>query len=222
MRTVQGVACLLCSICSIAWALLGSSSASAAAWAESGDAGDLLATAQIPVGPDPLDSISGTIFTSVDKDMYRIKITDPATFSATVIAGGSLTDTQLFLFDAGGFGVYGNDDPVAANPLSMLPASHPLGPMAAGTYYLAISGPDNDPTTGGVEIFDDVNPGVQSAAGPAIDGWTQTVSVFGGTYTIQLTGAGFANGKSVPPLGPWGLALLTVALGVQGSRRLQT
>jgi len=163
-------------------------------WLEVGDADELLPTAQVTLGVDPLTSISGTIFTSLDKDLYRIKITDPATFSAVVIAGGTLTNSQLFLFDSAGLGVYANDDVTAVDPLSLLPAGHPSGPSVAGIYYLAISGSDNDPANGGVEIFTDIPTGVQipTIALP-LDGWTPTFSVYGGTYTIALTGAGFAT-----------------------------
>jgi hypothetical protein len=184
-----------------------------APWAESGDAGDLLPTAQVTLGVDPLTSISGTIFTSQDKDIYRIKIIDPATFSASVIAGGTLTDSQLFLFDSGGLGVYANDDVTAVDPLSELPAGHASGPSVAGIYYLAISGSDNDPTNAGAEIFTDDPTGVQiPVIALPLDGWTPTFSVFGGTYTIALTGAGYAQ---VPD--PSTALLATGSMGLLGS-----
>ena len=84
----------------------------------------------------------------------------------------------------------------------------------------------NDPTTLGVEIFDDVNPGVQTAAGGVVDGWSATFSVFGGTYQIDLTGAGFSNstggGGQLPALGGWGLALVAGLLAINGWRRLRS
>lgn len=164
----------------------------AAAWAEVGDAVDLL-PGQNTLGVGSLDLITGVIFTSQDKDMYRIRIDDPAIFSARVLAGGTLLDSQLFLFDSAGLGVYANDDVLAADPLSLLPSGDPAGPAAAGIYFLAISGRDNDPTAGALEVFSDGIPGVQTplVAAP-VDGWTIGFSEFGGTYTIELTGAGFA------------------------------
>jgi hypothetical protein len=223
MRTAIRLACSFCCV----WLLLGSSSAAAAGWPEIGDAGDLPPSAQDTFGNGSLDFISGTIFTSLDKDMYVIEITNPAAFSATVVAGGSLVDTQLFLFDAAESGVYGNDDPALIPQLSILPAGHAAGPVSPGIYYLVISGPDNDPTTGGGEIFDDINPGVQLAllAG-VVNGWTPTFSVFGGTYTIDLTGAGFSMStgepEGLPALGAWGLALVVVVLGIKGSKLLRS
>jgi hypothetical protein len=209
---------LVCRLCFVLLPVLIPSSSFALGWPESGDAGDLPATAQDTVGPPvSLDFISGTISTSLDKDMYKIEITNPLAFSATVVPGGSLIDSQLFLLNAAGSGVYANDDPILLFPDAILPAGHANGPVVAGTYYLAISGPDNDPTRVGGEIFDDINPGVQMAVlAGANDGWTNTFSVFGGTYTIDLTGAEFSNATGVPSLGAWGLALVAVVLGTRG------
>ena len=194
-------------------AILLGAPAGAAPWAEVGDAGDLPATAQIPNGLGSLDSITGVIFTSLDKDMYVIQITDPALFSATVLPAGTLLDPQLFLFDAAGVGVYGNDDD--GDPFSTLPAGDALSPTVAGTYHLAISGFDNDPTDGIVEIFVDVKLGVQAPAILApVAGWSPTFSVFGGSYEIALTGASFVGGEAVPVLQPWGMALLAAGLAL--------
>ncbi len=166
----------------------------AGAWAEINDAGDLPGTAQITLGVGSLDFITGEIFTSNDKDMYKISISDPATFSAIVIGGGSLLNSQLYLLDPLGSGVYGNDDITAVNQLSTLPAGDPNGPLAAGDYLLAISGYDNDPLSGAVETFTDNLLGVQTpTTAVVVNGWSPGVSTFGGTYTIALTGAEFAT-----------------------------
>ncbi len=198
------------------------SNASALGWPEVGDAGDLLPTAQDTVGNGSLDFVSGTIFTSIDKDMYRINIVDPINFSANVAVGGSLLDTQVFLFDSLGSGIYANDDPNGINQLSNLPAGLAAGPTVPGIYYIAISGPDNDPTTLGGEIFDDLNPGVQiPVLLGGISGWSPTVSVFGGIYQIDLVGAEFAT-AAVPSLGDWGFGLLILGLAAGSSRMLRT
>src|SRR5688572_3689924 len=98
--------------------VVGAEPSRAATMGESGDAGDLPGTAQTSAGVQPfgtpLDSITGTIASDSDQDMFAIFINDPASFSAsTNNAGTELTDdddTMLFLFDAGGVGVLGNDD----------------------------------------------------------------------------------------------------------------
>jgi len=67
----------------------------AALWTESGDAGELLSTAQVVLGSGPLDIIYGA-YGGEDADMYQIYISDAAGFSAYAFAA----DPQLFLFDA--------------------------------------------------------------------------------------------------------------------------
>lgn len=49
--------------------------------------------------------------------MYKIRITDAANFSATTEGStGTLSDTQLFLFDSNGNGVTMSDDTPAGWP----------------------------------------------------------------------------------------------------------
>jgi hypothetical protein len=81
-------------------------------------------------GPGALTSISGTVSSGTDADMYQIFISSPGTFSATTVGTpGTLTDTQLFLFDASGFGVYANDDATTAFTLrAHLPPGDPNSP----------------------------------------------------------------------------------------------
>src|SRR5262249_40796971 len=98
---------------------------------ETGDAGDLPATATRLFGPvgRPPDAITGTISTTTDVDMYLFYIEEPARFSATTFGtGGTLQDTQLFLFRADGRGVYANDDISLVNRYSTLPAGSSVSP----------------------------------------------------------------------------------------------
>lgn len=178
---------------------LGSSHAlAAAAWTESGDAGDLPGVAQNAAGPPSatLESITGTISPGNDADMFRICLTGAGTFSATTV-GGATFDTQLYLFDETGMGVYGHDDTPGQNLQATLPAGHALTPSTAGVYYLAISQFDNDPVSTGGLIFPSFpfSP-VYGPTGPggnaAVTGWTTNTSLQGGgAYTITLTGAVF-------------------------------
>ena len=81
---------------------------------EVGDAGDLRVTAN-DMGDSAVTEISGTLLDASDADLYRICLSDGASFSATTV-GLTAVDTQLFLFDADGYGVYANDDWVTRGP----------------------------------------------------------------------------------------------------------
>ena len=110
---------------------------------ETGDAGDSPGTAQIAAGSGPLTSILGQIDSSADDDIYRIRISDPASFSASTNNTGTQLsvdgDTILFLFDEFGFGIVANDDD--PEDIDSLKAALPAGSFSGppGTYLLAIS-----------------------------------------------------------------------------------
>ena len=90
-----------------------------------------------------MDAIDGGIGAGDDQDLYRVCLEGGGSFSATTV-GGTELDTQLFLFDAAGLGVYGNDDSQATRQ-STLPAGHALTPSAPGVYLLAVTPYDRDP-----------------------------------------------------------------------------
>ncbi|HEY9846749.1 MAG TPA: DVUA0089 family protein [Candidatus Caenarcaniphilales bacterium] len=129
-----------------------------------------------------------------DVDLFQITLTGGRTFSATT-EGMADFDTQLFLFDKNGLGVYARDD----NPTSLqstLPASHPLTPVVPEAYYLAIASFNNDPISSRGLIFDnDEFPPYNKVLGPIIPGSEKPLSGFndlgsgGGSYRIAITGA---------------------------------
>ena len=205
--------------------------AGAIPWTEVGDAGDLPATAQVPTGSGALSSIFGSIPSAgaADADMYRIHISTPLTFSATTVgtvglAGTQLENTELFLFNAAGIGVYGrDDDPGTAR--TTLPAGSLLGPLVPGDYFLAISGFARAPVSPLGLIF----PSSPSTTlfGPTPPGGTQTISGWTGleeaasrgNYRIDLTGAEFAS-IAAPVPEPGTLLLLAAGLfGILALRR---
>jgi hypothetical protein len=169
---------------------------SAFAASESGDAGDLPATAQ-DVGSSAVTSILGSFATGSDADVYRMCLTDGASFSASTAAAPP-RDTQLFLFDADGIGVYANDDTGLGVHVSRLPANHSFSPTSGGEYYLAVSAFNNDPWSGAGLIFPDVfsaslyPEGVVDASGPGaaepVSSWTGAPRGSSGPYVINLTG----------------------------------
>jgi hypothetical protein len=151
------------------------------------DAGDLPLTAQEPGPAGPLTSIEGAISSSGDRDMYKVCLNGGGTFSATTVRGANF-DTQLFLFDSQGLGVYANDD--TGGLQSLLPADHLLTPQAAGVYYLAITPFNWDPQSDTGPIFPTgnvVGPTDSDGALP-ITAWSADDQLPGGGYTIVLNG----------------------------------
>jgi hypothetical protein len=193
--------------------------AGATPWTESGDAGELVGTAQVTIGVGDLTSIDGDI-AATSADLYLLHIYDPTAFSATTV-GGATFDTQLFLFDSAGVGVYANDD--SSGFQSTLPAGNVNGPTAVGDYLLGITGFNYDPVNVGGLIFSPS--GFSDVPGPnntdPLTGWTGTALSNFGTYSIALTGASFAQATSVPEPGT---ALLMGAglLGLVLLRRRRT
>jgi hypothetical protein len=169
---------------------------SAFAATESGDAGDLPSTAQ-DLGSGAVASIFGTFTGGADVDVYRVCLTNGVSFSATTV-GATTLDTQLFLFDENGRGVYSNDDASLGVHGSRLPSAHAFSPSAPGEYFIAISSFNNDPQSDAGEIFPDLfssslyPDGVVNAVG--MGGEEPVVSWVGptrgppGLYRINVTG----------------------------------
>lgn len=175
-----------------------------AQWAEQGDAGDLPATAQVPIGAGALTSISGSYVAGAnDVDMYCIQIANPQAFSAAT-CGSTTTDTQLFLFKSTGLGVVCNDDFCAVQ--STIDATL-VAPQLPGSYLLAISAFNKDPISAGGLIFPNTFTGQNGPTGPggatAITGWSGT-HLGTGTYVITLTGTGYCPQTTAVEPTTWG------------------
>jgi hypothetical protein len=167
-----------------------------AQWVEQGDAGDLPATAQVPVGTGPLTTISGTCTTG-DVDMYCINVDDAAAFSAETCNTTSW-DTQLFTFDATGVGVKTNDD--ACGLQSRITDLAACG-SAPGQHFIAVSRFNNDPRdANNVAIFSSSN-GCSSNANPVV-AWTGTTSS-SGDYVITFLAVSYCGATAVEP-STWG------------------
>jgi hypothetical protein len=166
---------------------------------EVGDAGDLPATAQDLTGA-PVAQISGSILEGGDVDMYRLCLDGGGSFSASAV-GGTEVDTQLFLFDASGRGVYANDDERENVVQSLLPAGHPLTPSAQGEYLLAVGVYNLDPQSAAGAIFP-VDTGVVGPTGPGgadpVTGWGGRPDA-PGDYTLTITGAECGPGDDTTP-----------------------
>ena len=131
---------LLGAVCAV-WMLMFAFSytAHATTYFEFSDAGETILTAlPLPVGTT---AIVGGI--STDADMYSF-YWGGGMFQADTF--GTAFDTQLFLFDSTGAGVWANDDAVSACcgfRSEIIDAA-----LAAGTYFIAISAFNNDPRDG--------------------------------------------------------------------------
>src|SRR6202050_3692217 len=99
-------------------------------------AGSLPGSAEDLSGDPGLTEITGTLDFPFGVSMFKIDIADPVDFSAqTVSTNFGIPDTELFLFDSNGLGVYENDDATGANTLSCLPsagAGHPCSSSRNG------------------------------------------------------------------------------------------
>jgi len=162
-------------------------------------------------------AITGSLAFPNGVSMFEIRILNYLDFSAVTVPVGAyaVPDTELFLFNSSGYGVYGNDDISGGNTLSCLPSatgSNPcsygrngVGPTSNGLYYLAITRSANGPLSGTNQIFPGLVTG--GAAGPdptagPVDGYDN--GVFTQTdfdnvrYAINLTG-------TVPEPATWAL-----------------
>jgi hypothetical protein len=201
-----------CTLFLVATLFLNTSNATT--WGEVGDASDLLNIAQIPTGSGSIDTITGSITTSFDVDLYKIKIINPTAFSAFVFGGEGPNDwdSMLTLFDENGFGVYRNDDAVFDIGDSGLPANHALGPQVAGNYFLAISDDDRGPLSGTASSindlifpsstfpYTDISGPTGSGGALALTDWGSLISevTLNANYGINLTGAEFVSSAPIP------------------------
>ena len=190
----------------VALGLALASTASAQDWVESGDAGDLPGSAQVPAGAGPLLTISGTISSNADADMYCISIPNPGEFRAST-CGGTTIDTQLWLFDENGAGVtFNDDDPGGCGLQSTITGVFVPG---GGQYYIAISTYSNDAENAAFEEiwldtpFGTERPPDGGTADTVIASWNGE-GFFSGAYRIDLSGAEYCGGPVPVILSTWG------------------
>lgn len=186
--------------------LLWAGSTQASLFFESGDAGQLPATAQ------QVDAGTSMIFGAGlqgDVDLYHFGWAG-GLFSALAAASG---DPQLFLFDNAGLGLIADDD--SGPGLNSFFSTS----LAMGDYYLGISGFNNDPVSTSGDIFPPgfatVNATGPGAADP-VNNWSGGGTT--GLYTIAISGATVAVGSTytTPTTVPEPAGLALFALGLVG------
>lgn len=172
----------------------------AATITETTDVGELLNTAGLtdsqPAGTS-LDSISGSIDSTGDVDLYQIIVSGGSFSATTTEASPPVLDTQLFLFDATGLGVFASDnavgDPAFKSTIS--------GSLTSGTYYVGVSNGGSftasDPQSAGGAIFNVPTTGQTGPNGPGaaspLSSWSTPAFPETGNYTITFTGAEFVG-----------------------------
>jgi hypothetical protein len=165
------------------------SSAFAQTWNETGDAGDLVATAQVTNGIGPLQTINGSLPLSDDVDLYCIQLTAVPPGGLPIIGLQCVLNQgpNIWLFDANGNGVVMNE--TCQGGLKQLLA--PNGGMTPGNYYVGVSYYGRNATSAGGFMW---NPGVvgqHTPDGPGAPGpltsWTGVVTMNPlNPYTITL------------------------------------
>ncbi|HEY3246089.1 MAG TPA: hypothetical protein VGM03_22325 [Phycisphaerae bacterium] len=202
-------------------------------WCEVSDAGSTRATAQVITVAGPVTKIKcGSLSTGLVadyEDMYLLRINDNTTFLARTInvPPDDPTDfnTELWLFDANGFGIVGNDDapaPPATTLSQLLPmANDNSGAMITGPgcFYLAVSGHANVPVSAGGVIFNQNSATeISGPDGPGGGlthlGWSGPGAV--GHYTVELMAVSGPPCANIPAVDDVGLGVLVILVAMAG------
>jgi hypothetical protein len=158
-------------------------------------AGALIGTAQDLTGTTPTE-IVGTLpdvtDALADVNLFKFTIENYLDFSVMSLpVSDGVSDTELFLFDSTGHGVFANDDMGGGDPTTFslaclpstlndpCPAALPsgVGPMSNGVYYLAITRSSDMPLSDLGEIFtlisstDVVEPDLTMGGADPLSGW---------------------------------------------------
>lgn len=154
--------------------------AHAQVWAETGDAGDLISTAQFTTGSGPLQFITGNLGSPTDVDVYCIHLQSvpPAGLPLVQLQCIVIQGPDVFLFDAAGNGVFTNTTCSSGAKTLLAPNTG----LAAGTYYVAVAFYGNDPQSAGGPIWLPALLGQRAPDGPGAAG---TLTGWAGAPVVQ-------------------------------------
>jgi len=170
---------------------------------EVGDAGQLVGSEQVVAAGTT--TITG--YLSGDADLYGFGWGGG---SLTIDTLGSSIDTQLFLFDSTGAGIFANDDTYGL-------LSEVSGNLAAGDYLIGISSYNYDPYADGNLMFSSTWSGQHPAlTADTLTAWSGSTGS-GGNYQINFSSA---TSSSVPEPGTLALmGLGLIGLGLSRKKR---
>jgi hypothetical protein len=148
-------------------------------------------------------------------DMFQFSVGVAGTYRFNTF-GSAIADTQLFLFDSAGMGLYWNNDASLA-PVDTLSAFNAT--LGLGDYYVAVSFFGLDADDGAGSIFDTLGNGGSALAGSgSIAGWTDFsgLGVPGTVWDVT----GYTISIELPEPGALALSLMALGLmaGVHGRR----
>lgn len=172
-------------------------------WAETGDAGDTVASAQSTSGAGALTQITGALQFDSDVDLYCVDVQDPHAFSASLQCVMA-ADPSIWVFLPSGLGAAHND--VCALSGKTIPSGF-VGP---GTCYVAVTQAGRQAySTGGAMWQSFLFTGPRLPDGPGAGGtlsyWSGGGALPGVTpYVINLTGATFCSAAVPAQVSPWG------------------
>ena len=172
-------------------------------WAETGDAGDVVATAQSTAGAGALTQITGALQFDSDVDLFCVDVTDPHAFSASLQCLMA-ADPSIWVFAPSGLGLAHNDVCMFSGK------TIPPGFVGSGTCYIAVTQAGRQAYSAGGAMWQSfLFTGARAPDGPGAGGtllsWSGGGPLPGVTpYTINLTGAGFCEAAVPAQEWNWG------------------
>lgn len=188
---------------SLALVIAAAMPALAQTWAETGDAGDAIATAQSTAGAGALTQITGSLQTDSDVDLFCVNVQDPHAFSASLQCVMA-ADPSIWVFLSSGVGAAHNDVCMFSGK------TIPPGFVGSGTCYVAVTQAGRQAYSAGGAMWQSfLFTGARAPDGPGAGGpllyWSGGGPLPGVTpYTINLTGVGYCESAVPVQASGWG------------------